>query len=558
MMTPPLLACFASAFVSSAALTQPDAIFVADRVYTSNDASPVVQAFAVEDGVFVAVGSAEQVRTLAGDQTVVVDLSSRTVLPGLIDAHGHLAGLGQLEVGVIDLAGTTSYERVIELVVERAAETPEGEWIIGRGWDHESWAERELPTHHALSEAVPDHPVWLDRVDGHAGLANASAMELAEVSESSDSPEGGEMLRDETRAPTGVFVDAAEGLVRRAIPAKALGDVRTMLLAGQAKCLSAGLTGVHDAGVDPSVVAVYRELEDEGVLKLRVHGMMPSVMAPRWFASNEPYSGDRFSMRAAKAYADGAMGSRGAWLLEPYADRPVDDDGEPYFGLAVTAPADIESLAAHGAAKGYQVCTHAIGDRANRAVLDAYARAFEALDMDGASARFRIEHAQLLHPDDIDRFRDLGVIASMQPTHCTSDMRWVEDRVGASRADGAYAWRSLLESGAVIAAGSDFPVESHNPFLGFYAAVTRQNLAGEPAGGWRPMQRMSREQILRAMTIDAAYASFDEGRIGSIEVGKRADFVVIDRDVMSCPGEEIPGTAVLETWIDGERVFSRP
>ncbi|MEO1583807.1 MAG: amidohydrolase family protein [Planctomycetota bacterium] len=550
-----------SLLLAVATVAEPETVFLNATVYTSDDRRPMADAFRVVDGVFADVGAADRVLKDAGHGARVVDLSGATVLPGLIDAHGHLAGLGQLEVGVIDLAGTTSYERVIELVVERADEMPEGGWIIGRGWDHESWPGRELPTHGLLSEAVPGHPVWLSRVDGHAALGNARAMELAGVSESSVSPDGGEILRDESGAPTGVFVDAAEGLVTRVVPADAQGDARAVLLAGQALCVSAGLTGVHDAGVDPSMVEVYRGLESSGELKLRVHAMMPSPLAPRWFENNEPdrpTGSDRFAMRAAKAYADGAMGSRGAWLLEPYEDRPVGPAGEPYVGLAVTEPAEIESLARHGLARGYQVCTHAIGDRANREVLDAYERAFRDAGLDGASARFRIEHAQLLHPDDVGRFAELGVIASMQPTHCTSDMRWIEDRVGSDRIAGAYAWQTLLDSGALIAGGSDFPVESQNPFLGFYAAVTRQNIDREPRGGWRPGERMTREQALRSMTIDAAYASFDEDRLGSIEIGKRADFVVIDRDVMTCPAWDIPGTVVLGTWIDGERVYSAP
>jgi predicted amidohydrolase YtcJ len=285
--------------------------------------------------------------------------------------------------------------------------------------------------------------------------------------------------------------------------------------------------------------------------------MMPAQHAVRWFEANAPVSGDRFSLRACKVYADGAMGSRGAWLLEPYQDRPVDDAGQPYSGLAVTDPSLIKTIARHALTRGYQVCTHAIGDRANREVLDAYERAFRDLNADTDSARFRIEHAQLLHADDIARFASLGVIASMQPTHCTSDMRWVEDRVGAERAEGAYAWQGLAKSGARLALGSDFPVESHNPFLGFYAAVTRQNLDGSPDGGWRPAERLTREQALRGMTIDAAYASFDEHRFGSIQVGKRADFILIDRDILSCPAADIAQTRVLQTWIDGQRVFPR-
>lgn len=573
-----LLACLL-AFTSHA---QPDTLVLNATVYTVDEGFATAEAFAIDNGAFALVGTNREVRAIAGDTTRVIDLGGAVVLPGLIDAHGHMAGLGQLEVGVIDLAGTTSYTQVIERVAERASAIQPGTWILGHGWDHESWPERELPHHRELSDAVPDHPVSLSRVDGHATLANEHAMRTAGVSESSESPAGGLIVRGESGEPTGVFVDAAEALVTHAIPDEAQGDPRAMLLAAQRLCLAAGLTGVHDAGVDPSMTQLYKQLEASGELSIRITGMMSLVYAAKWFEQNEPYRGERFSMAACKAYADGAMGSRGAWLLEPYADKPTGDDGAPYTGLAVTDPADIERAAKHARQHGYQLCTHAIGDRANREILNAYETALrddyvgvadghitsnisdgqvESNEFPGRlirqDRRFRIEHAQLLAPADIPRFAALGIIASMQPTHCTSDMRWIEDRVGVERAAGAYAWRSLLDTGAVVAGGSDFPVESHNPFLGLYAAVTRQNLAGEPAGGWRPEERMTREEAIRSMTIDAAYASFDEHRLGSIEPGKRADFIVIDRDIVIGHAEDIPGTIVLETWIDGERVYRR-
>ena len=536
---------------------QPDFVFVNARVYTVDDRFSVAQAFAVEDGMFAAVGSEEDVRNLIGNSTRVIDLGGRTVLPGLIDAHGHMAGLGQLQLGVIDLAGTTSYDEVIQRVVERASESEPGAWIIGRGWDHESWPEKELPSHERLSEAVPDNPVWLSRVDGHAGLANARAMELAEVSAGSSVPSGGEMLLDDNAEPTGVFVDNAEAMINRVIPAGGASG-EDLILEAQKLCLEAGLTGVHDAGVGRDMIEVYQRLEREHKLSVRVYGMIPGNQALRWFEENKPYSGSFFSMRACKLYMDGAMGSRGAWLLEPYEDRPTGPDGKPYTGLAVSEPEFVRTVAQHALTKGYQVCAHAIGDRANREVLDAYEYAFTDLNADTNAARFRIEHAQLIAPEDMGRFAELNVIPSMQPTHCTSDMRWVEDRVGPVRADGAYAWQTLLSTGVRIAGGSDFPVESVNPFLGLYAAVTRQNLEGEPSGGWHSSERMTREQALRSMTIDAAYAGFDEKRIGSIEIDKLADFIVIDRDYMSCPPREIADIRVVSTWIEGAPVYTNP
>lgn len=545
-----ILASLLSAVAHASAA--PDTIYHNATIYTNNDESPTARAIAIEGDTIAAVGSDREVLALADTATRTVDLGGKTVLPGLIDAHGHLSGLGALRVGILDLAGTTSYEEVIELVRQRAAELPEGSWILGRGWDHESWPSRELPDHRSLSDIVPDHPVWLIRVDGHAGLANERALSEAGIDATTPSPEGGEIIRGENSRPTGVFVDNAESLIERVVPEGARGQTRDQLLAAQRACIEAGLTGVHDMGVPPAQVELYKQLDAEGLLKLRVYAVLPGRDAVRYFERKGTHVSDRLTARATKLYMDGAMGSRGAWMLDPYADRPTDDTGKPYTGLTVTDPEFIDFVAAHGVEHGYQVCVHAIGDRANRRVLDAFEHA------DASQARFRVEHAQLLHPDDIARFAQLGVIPSMQPTHCTSDMRWVADRVGEKRAQGAYAWRSLIETGVPIAGGSDFPVESHNPFLGFYAAVTRQNLDAQPEGGWHPDQRMTRAEALKSFTLWAAYAAFEEDRKGSLEPGKLADLIVIDRDIMTCPPLDIPQTQVLRTVIGGETVFVRP
>ncbi len=552
-----------TALLTIAAAAADPTLYLNANAYTVDTGRPRAGAFAVRDGSFVAVGSEAEARAeligLGAGAFETVDLQGKTVLPGLIDAHGHLAGLGALQVGVLDLAGTTSYEQVIEIISERAEHTPAGDWILGRGWDNESWADKALPTHDALTEAVPDHPVWLGRVDGHAALANRAAMDTADISPETTGPDGGELLRNPDGSLTGVFVDNAESLVEKAIPAGARGDPESKIRAAQDACLAAGLTSVHDMGVHPRTAEMYRTLAERGELKLRVHAASPSAFAVRYFDENEPYRSDRFSFAAVKVYIDGAMGSRGAWLHEPYSDRPLYETGEhagqPYTGLAVQEPGFIEMVARHALEHGYQVFAHAIGDRGNSEVLDAYERAADSTGRSLADARFRVEHAQLLAPADIPRFAELGVIASMQPTHCTSDMRWVEQRVGMERASGAYAWASLLRTGAVIAGGSDFPVESHNPFLGFYAAVTRQNTEGKPAGGWRPEERMTRAETLRSMTLDAAYSVFMEDRVGSIEPGKLADFIVIDRDVMTCEANDILGTSVLRTVVGGETVY---
>ncbi len=552
-MNPLAAACTLAVFASSA-LAQLTA-YINANAHTIDPAHPRAEAFLVEGDRFTAVGSNDDIAGLIGHEDTIVDLAGATVLPGLIDAHGHLVGLGQLRAGVVDLTGTTTYDEVIARVRARADETPPGQWILGRGWDNESWPDRALPDHDALSEATPRHPVWLVRVDGHAALANTRAMQLAGIDRATVSPSGGEILRRDNADPTGVFIDNAESLVERHIPASARGDAETLLLAAQDACLRVGLTGVHDMGVPPDLADLLKRMEADGRLKLRVAAAIDARNAIPYFETSAPYHGPRLSVAAAKLYLDGAMGSRGAWLLEPYDDRPRDDNGLPYTGLAVAEPDFIEAVAKHALQKHYQVFTHAIGDRANREVLDAYERASVATGFPLAPARFRIEHAQLLNEHDLPRFAHLGVIASMQPTHCTSDMRWVEDRVGKDRAAGAYAWASLLRTGATVAAGSDFPVESENPFLGFYAAITRQNAQGSPEGGWRPEERMIRAEALRTMTLDAAYAAFQDHRLGSITQGKQADFIVIDRDIMTIEPRDILETTVLRTVIAGEMVY---
>jgi len=533
----------------------PETIYTGGNIYTLDPDRPRAEALAVAGDRIVAVGSNAAVLRRKAPTTAVIDLAGRTVLPGLIDAHCHPASLGSFALGRIDLSQARSFEEVIALVAARVRAARPGEWILGGRWDHESWPDRKLPTHERLSAVSPDNPVWLTRVDGHAGLANAAAMRLAGITRDTPSPAGGEIIQDAAGEPTGLFIDNAEELITRHIPQQ---QYRTadLLLKAQELCLAVGLTGVHDAHVTPADIDAYRELDKTGRLKLRVYALLAGEHAREYFRTHGLLIGKHLTVRAAKLFADGALGSRGAWLLAPYDDRPRDADGRPYTGLAVMPPEFIRQVALDGLRQGYQVCTHAIGDRANRETLNAYAAALAEHPVQ--NHRFRIEHAQLLAPEDTPRFAELGVIAAMQPTHCTSDMRWVADRVGVRRAAGAYAWASLLRSGARIAAGSDFPVESHNPFLGIYAAITRQNTGGEPSGGWHPEQRLTRTEALRAFTLDAAYAAFEEHTKGSLTVGKLADFIVIDRDIMTCPARDIPETRVLRTVIGGQTVFMRP
>lgn len=531
-----------------------DTVFLNATIHTMDDARPVAQAIAIKGDRVLRVGTEREIRPLVFPRTRVVDLRGATVLPGLIDAHAHMHGLGAYGLGMLDFSAAHDFHEVVEAVAQRAKGAEQGRWVLGGRWDHESWPGKELPTHHELSEAAPANPVWLRRVDGHAGLANAAAMRRAGITRDTPNPPGGEILRDDTGEPTGVLVDNAMGLVTSVIDDASF-TTEALVLKAQEMCLAAGLTGVHDMGITPDEIEVYQRLAREGKLKIRVYGLISGAYAQEWFARRTLITGPRFTMRGTKIYIDGAMGSRGAWMKAPYADRPVDSDGRPYTGLAVMTPDAIEAAARHALGRGYQVCVHAIGDRGNSETLDAFERAAESSGMPLATSRFRVEHCQLLDRSDIPRFGALGVIASMQPTHCTSDMRWVEERVGPERAKGAYAWQSLLDAGATLAFGSDFPVEHQNPFLGLYAAATRQNLDGWPEGGWLPEERVSREQALRAFTLGAAYAEFNERRKGSLVEGKYADFVVIDRDIMSCEAREIADTRVFATVIAGEIVY---
>ncbi len=531
----------------------PDAVYLNGNIYPLDGVHPRAEALAVTGDKITAVGSNAAVRRLAGPSTRVIDLAGKTVVPGLIDAHCHVAGLGSFGLGRIDLSGTRSSAALVAQVAEQVQKAKPGAWVLGGRWDHESWPDRRLPAHADLSAASPDNPVWLTRVDGHAGLANAAAMKLAGITPDTPNPSGGEILRDAHGRPTGVFIDNAEELITRHIDQP--NDPAALILKAQEMCLAVGLTGVHDAGITPAEIEIYQKLVASGQLKLRVYAMVTGQYAAEYFAAHALLIGDRLTVRAAKAYADGALGSRGAWLLAPYADRPTDDHGQPYVGLAVE-PELVRTLAADGLRRGYQVCTHAIGDRGNRETLDAYAAALRATPQ--ADHRFRIEHAQVLSLEDIPRFAELGVLPAMQPTHCTSDMRWAEARIGPDRAAGAYAWAKLRRTGVPIPGGSDFPVESPNPFLGIYAAVTRQNPAGQPPGGWHSEERMTREEALRSFTCDAAYAAFEENRKGSLRPGLLADFTVLDRDILTCDPAEIPATRVLQTVVGGETSFRQP
>ncbi|HET9753647.1 MAG TPA: amidohydrolase, partial [Myxococcales bacterium] len=525
-------------------------VLVNGRIYTVDDARPRDSALAIKDGRVAFAGSDAEARVAGGSAARVVNLEGRTVLPGFIDAHAHLLGLGNF-LGRANLTFARSYDEVIARVTAFAREVKPGEWIQGRGWDQNLWPEKQFPTHDALSRAFPENPVVLTRVDGHALLANQKAMELAHVGAGTPDPRGGRILRAPSGAPSGVFVDNAQRLILDAVPPPSREATRKAVLAAIAECNRWGLTGIDDAGEDPATISVYEELARAGRYDLRNYVMIsdPGDRADAALARGPRSAlyGGRLWIRAVKLYADGALGSRGAALLEPYSDDPGNT------GLLVSSPEHIRAIAELALRRGFQVAVHAIGDRANRLVLDQFEAALRAVPV--ADHRFRIEHAQVLSPQDIPRFARLGVVPSMQATHQTSDMRWAEQRLGPERIRGAYAWRSLLDTGVVVPDGTDFPVEQVNPLLTFHAAVTREDPQGNPAGGWYPAQRMSREEALRSMTIWAAWAGFQERVMGPLSPGKYADFVVLDRDIMTVPESEILEARVLATWLGGRAVY---
>jgi len=531
-------------------LQQADLIVTNARIYTSDVNRPVAEALAVRGGRIAFVGSNRGALALAGPRTERLDLTGRTVIAGMVDAHAHLLGLGQA-LRTVDLVGTRSYDEVIARVAERAKTARPGEWIRGRGWDQNDWADTRFPTHAALSRAVPNNPVYLTRVDGHAALVNAKALELAQVTAATADPSGGRFIRDSANSPTGVLVDNAQGIVGRVIPAASRAELREQTLAAIAEANRWGLTGIHDAGVGPEGIAVYEELAKEGRYNLRNYVMIrASDSVLEAFMRRGPqkalYEG-RLWIRSIKITADGALGSRGAALLEPYSDDPGN------IGLLTTPPERINSVAVRALRAGFQVNVHAIGDRANRIVLDQFEAAFH--EVPTADHRFRIEHAQILRYQDIPRFAELDVIPSMQGSHQTSDMYWVPNRLGWARAQGAYAWRSLLNTGVVIPNGSDFPVEAVNPLISFHSFVTRQDAENFPAGGWMPEQRTTRQEALWSITLWPAYAAFMENESGSLTAGKYADFVVLDRDVMTVAPEEVVGARVVMTVLAGKTVY---
>lgn len=473
-----------------------------------------------------------------------------TLLPGLIDAHGHVIGLGN-NLSRLDIRDADSVEEVGKLLAAFSKENPKG-WILGRGWDQTRWTPSTFPTAEDLDRFVKDRPVVLTRVDGHAIWVNSQAMALAGINAQSQSPAGGEIIRHASGNPTGVFIDKAESLVRKYIPPTSSAHLSQSLNKAGAHLLSLGITSAHDAGIDKQTWKLYRSRAETQTLPLRIYAMLSAAdpqLDSMLQAGVYKDKRDMLSIRSVKIYADGALGSRGAALLKEYKDR------QGYRGLMLEQPQHLEQLISQAVRHGFSAHTHAIGDRANRLVLDSYEKVFKTTG--GKLLRNRIEHAQIIEPGDIPRFKTLNIIPSMQPIHATSDMHMAEQRLTDEQLQGAYAWQTFLQQGSKVAAGSDFPVELANPFHGLHAAVTRMNAQQSPQQGWRNHERLTRKQALQAFTLDAAYAAFQEFKLGSLEQGKWADFILLDKDYFKVPEKEIRDIQVMQTWIAGQLRYSK-
>ena len=549
----------------SAAAAAPDLVIVNGDIITVNAAQPRAQAVAVRDGLILAVGSNADMMALKGPGTESLDLRGATLIPGFIEAHAHLLYLGRA-LQELELAKATTFSEVVAMVAQAAQDKPPGEWITGSGWHQEKWrdapepAVEGYPTHDALSRVSPDNPVLLYHASGHAVLANARAMQLAGLDADTPSPAGGRILHDTRGRPTGILLDAAISPVRRvaeraqqeADPRRK--EIRTRQVAALAidHALSRGVTSFQDAGSSFATIDVLAAMARQKELRMRLWVMINESnenLEKRLSDYRIEDAGGRLTVRAVKRFMDGALGSRTAWLLAPYADAP------DQIGLNVTPPEVIANTARIVRDHGFQLCVHTIGDRANRETLDTFEAALKGRGLP-SDLRWRIEHAQHLNPDDIPRFAKLGVIASMQPVHATSDGSWVETRIGPRRAAaGAYVWRSLRDSGAVIAVGTDAPVENLNPIANYYAAVTRRLPDGTR---FYPEQKMTRAEALQAYTLDNAYAAFEENVKGSVTPGKYADFTVLSQDITTVDEEEILKTRVLYTIVGGKIEYAAP
>ena len=517
-----------------------DLIVFNSNTYTVDAAFSKIEAFAVDGGKFLAIGTTDEILgKYTADQTL--NAEGNTITPGLIDAHCHFYGLG-MNQQVVDLVDTKSYDEILIKVKEFQENNPK-DFILGRGWDQNDWEVKEFPTKTTLDALFPDTPVALRRIDGHALLVNQKALDLAGIQRDTKI-DGGEIVKKDGKL-TGVLIDNPMDMVYAVIPPVSRAAQIKALKDAEKICLENGLTTVNDAGLSRTTIELIDSLHQTGDLSIRVYAMVSAIKDDLdYYLEREPYKTERLNVRSIKVYGDGALGSRGAAMREPYSDKPG------HFGAMVTPVSDIEALAERIAGTQFQMNTHAIGDSANVVILRAYQKALEGKK----NRRWKVEHAQIISPKDFDYFKD-GIIPSVQPTHATSDMYWAGDRIGEEREKGAYAFKTLLEKAGTIALGTDFPVEKVSPFLTFYAAVARKDLDGYPEGGYQTNNALTREETLKGMTIWAAYSNFEEDEKGSIEVGKFADFTIYDDDLMEVPIEKVPKIRVEQTYIAGKRVY---
>lgn len=555
-----LLVTLISAFIelspTPAQISPADLILQNGNIYTVNERQAHAEAVGVKGDRIIFVGSNRDAQKYISKNTRVIDLKGRTVVPGMIDAHHHLEGVGFREM-TLNLEGVNSLEEFLAKVKARVEQKKPGEWLTGRGWIETFWIPPVFPTRWDLDKVAPNNPVILTRADGHGTVVNSAALRIARIDKATANPFGGEISKDEQSGePNGMLLDAAQALVRGHIPATTPADVERAIVLGVNRNVSLGWTQVQDAGGDYAEIDLYKKLYTAGQIKLRIYKAVsaPGLEAQRLFQDGPIIGayGNRLTVRSIKLYGDGSLGSRSAALLAPYSDKPDTS------GFLTIKEETLQTILQQALRAGIQVETHAIGDRGNRFVINEYEKALKAVPKAARKIkepRWRVEHSQIVNPADIPRFAKLGVIPSMQPSHAISDLHFAPARLGIERLKGAYAWQSFVKSGSIIPGGSDAPVERGEPMIEFYAAVARKDLKGFSGAGWHPEEALTREQAIKMFTIWAAYAAFEEQLRGSIEVGKLADFTVLSADIMKIPEAEIPKTRCLMTIIGGEIVY---
>ena len=526
-------------------------------IYTMNDLNPLIEAVAVKNGKIIGVGSKNDIKPFKSKNTKILDLEGSTMTPGLIEGHGHFMGLGYSKMR-LDLSTAANYNELVNMVADAVSDAKPGEWILGRGWHQSKWDTKPLDlvkgfqTHNKLSEVSPNNPVWLKHASGHAAFGNAKAMEIARITSETEFGFGGEVIKDLKGNPTGIFNERAQSLVNKYVEEEGDGDSQKALQLAVKTCLENGITSFQDAGSGTKAINNMRTGLNNGELKVRLYVMLTSrdpELLKTWY-NKGPEVGtgnDYLTIRSIKLNADGALGSRGAWLLDDYRDRPG------HFGMATQSMDYVYEVSIEGLINGFQVNTHAIGDRANREVLDQYEKVFSERPELATDHRWRIEHAQHIDPLDIPRFGKMGVIPSIQGIHMSSDRPWAINRLGEKRIkEGAYVWRDLINTGSIIINGTDVPVEPINPIASLYASSTRQTLKGNPEGGYEPYQKMTRMEALKSYTINAAYGAFEENIKGSIDIGKYADFTIFSQNIITVPDNQLLNTKIKYTIINGQ------